>query len=504
MGIRLCFLVACVSISAAPAAEDDNLKISIQVPPGAPLRVYLTKRLPKRLGAPVEAKVMEPVFAFDREVVPAGTVAQGAVSRVRPAGRWQRVRAILNGDFTPLRSAEVEFTTLTLPDGRTLATHTVDAPAMNSIYTEPPKHPKRQKSQPQNQNGGILGTVKQSAKDQVNGAINARTRGIADIVRAPNKKEKLVDLFWSKLPYHPQYYRRGTRFDAALKDPLEFGMASIRLVDIAAAGSQPVPDSVVRVRLLTALDSASAKPGEPVEAVVAAPLFSAEHKLVLPEGTQLTGIVVLARKARSFHRAGQLRFNFQKVDLPPELANLRPLAAMKTQASVSAAEGSGTTPIKVDSEGGVQAKESKTRFIAPVISLMLASRAADNDAGHHHDTGASGDPNIGGRTLGGGLGFGMLGSALAQSSRYVGMAFGYYGLAWSVYSSVVARGGEVQFDKNAMMDIKFGARTPREASKLRDVASAEVTSRGAGAASSNLKTEDPTRKLPSTEPVIPR
>jgi hypothetical protein len=124
----------------------------------------------------------------------------------------------------------------------------------------------------------------------------------------------------------------------------------------------------------------------------------------------------------------------------------------------------------VDSEGGVQAKESKTRFIAPVISLMLASRAADNDAGHHHDTGASGDPNISGRTLGGGLGFGMLGSALAQSSRYVGMAFGYYGLAWSVYSAVVSRGGEVQFDKNAMMDIKFGARAPKEASKFREVA----------------------------------
>jgi hypothetical protein len=510
MSIRLGFLVACASVfpaSAVLAADEDNLKISIQVPPGAPLRVYLTRRLPKRLGAPVEAKVMEPVFAFDREVVPAGTVAQGTVSRVRPASRWQRVRAILNGDFTPLRSAEVEFTSLTLPDGRTLATHTVQAPAMNSIYTEPPKHPKRQKSQPQNQNNGILGTVKQAAKDQAYGAINARTRGISDIVRAPNKKEKLVDMFWAKLPYHPQYYRRGTRFDAPLRDSLEFGIANIRPVDIAAPGTQPRPDTVVRVRLLTALDSASAKPGEPVQAVVAAPLFSPEHKLVLPEGTQLTGIVVMARKARSFHRAGQLRFNFQKVDLPPELANLRPaapLAPMQTQASVAGAEGNGTTPIEVDSEGGVQAKESKTRFIAPVISLMLASRAADNDAGHHHDTGASGDPNIGGRTLGGGLGFGMLGSALAQSSRYVGMAFGYYGLAWSVYSSVVARGGEVQFDKNAMMDIKFGARAPKEASKFREVASVEPTSKGVAAASSNSKTEDPTRKLPSIEPAIPR
>src|ERR1022692_2314965 len=171
MGIALGLLAACISLSAVAAADDDNLKISIQVPPGAPLRVYLTKRLPKRLGAPVEAKVMEPVFAFDREVVPAGTIAQGAVSRLRPANRWQRVRAILNGDFTPLRSAEVEFTSLTLPDGRTLATHTVDAPAMNSIYTEPPKNRKNRKNskcQPQNQNGGILGTVKQTARDQVN------------------------------------------------------------------------------------------------------------------------------------------------------------------------------------------------------------------------------------------------------------------------------------------------------------------------------------------------
>jgi hypothetical protein len=172
----------------------------------------------------------------------------------------------------------------------------------------------------------------------------------------------------------------------------------------------------------------------------------------------------MAKKARSFHRPGQLRFNFQKVDLPQEVANLRPplpkRVPMKTQAILEAAEGSGPSPVRVDSEGGVQAKESKTRFIAPVISLMLASRAADNDAGHHHAGGATGEANISGRTLGGGLGFGMLGAAISQTSPYVGMAFGYYGLAWSVYSTVVGRGAEVQFEKNAMMDIKFSARTP--------------------------------------------
>jgi hypothetical protein len=46
------------------------------------------------------------------------------------------------------------------------------------------------------------------------------------------------------------------------------------------------------------------------------------------------------------------------------------------------------------------------------------------------------------------------------------MAFGHYGSAWSVYSNVIARGAEVQFDKNAMMDIKFGTRTPPQVSKF--------------------------------------
>jgi len=470
----------------AQTTAGETPKITLSVPSGAPLRLYLTNRVSKRLGAPVEAKLLESVFAFDREVVPAGTIAQGQVSRVQPLGKMQRLKAIVNGDFTPLRRAEVEFTTLILPDGRKLPTHTVETVGLNSIYREPSKK-KSQKSSQTDPNGGLLGTAKQTTKDRITGAINSRSQGIADLVRGPNKKEKFVDFLWSKLPYHPQYVRRGTRFDAPLQDPLDFGFESVKPADLAQLGSQPLPDSVVHARLLTALNSASAKQGQAVEVVMSAPLFAPDHKLLLPEGTQLIGTVVMAKKARSFHRAGQLRFNFQRVDLPREVANLRtagpaPLpaepgpmadpASTKVQATLEAAEGNGATPIKVDSEGGVQAKESKTRFIAPVISYLLASRSADNDSGRH-DTGATGgNANISGRTLGGGMGFGLLGAAVSQSSRYVGMAFGYYGLAWSVYSNVVARGGEVQFDKDAMMDIKLGARTPPQASKFRSAAAA--------------------------------
>jgi hypothetical protein len=56
-------------------------------------------------SAPVEAKLLEPVFAFDREVIPGGTAALGKVVRTQPVRKWQRVSAILNGDFTPLRRA---------------------------------------------------------------------------------------------------------------------------------------------------------------------------------------------------------------------------------------------------------------------------------------------------------------------------------------------------------------------------------------------------------------
>jgi hypothetical protein len=237
---------------------------------------------------------------------------------------------------------------------------------------------------------------------------------------------------------------------------------------------------VVHARLITSLDSFSSRPGQAVEAVLAEPVFAADHKLILPEGTHLEGKVVVARKARLFHRSGQLRFNFQEVVLPPEMAHLQTETVartavqktpsntlqFRTQADLQGAESTGKASLKVDSEGGVQAHESKTRFLAAAAALIIARRAGDNDTTRNSAGQAVGqDPNVAGRTLGGGLGFGMLGSAIAQSSRYVGAAFGYYGMAWAVYSALIARGAEVQFSKNAMVDIRFNARPEHDAKK---------------------------------------
>ena len=104
----------------------------------------------------------------------------------------------------------------------------------------------------------------------------------------------------------------------------------------------------------------------------------------------------------------------------------------------------GQTAIKVDGEGGVKAAEPKTRWIAPAISVLIATKSLDNDAEHRD----GGDANVGGRTRGGASGLGLLGAAAAQASRTVGSALGFYGMAWSVYTNILARGGEFEFGDN--------------------------------------------------------
>ncbi len=189
--------------------------------------------------------------------------------------------------------------------------------------------------------------------------------------------------------------------------------------------------------------------------------------------------MVLARRARWFHRGGKLRFTFQKIDLPPIAAQLQlpeqppvltPTSSenglvFRTQAILKGAEG-GQGPVKVDGEGGVQAQESKPRFVETAIAAVIAHRAADNDTGRT-STGSinAQNSNIVGRTLGGGLGLGLLGTVIAQSSPQVGMALGYYGLAWSVFNTIIARGSEVQFGKNAVLDVGFSARPRTPAPK---------------------------------------
>jgi len=472
----LCFLAAAVSASPQEPESPQPQSTPLRVPTGAPLRLYLTKRIPKRINAPVEARLLVPLYSFDHEVLPSGTQVFGRVGSIEPVSKWMRARALLGGDFTPLHIAKVEFDSFLSPDGHRIPLSTVATAGLNSLV--PLRPPKARKQKPASAPTGALGKAEQTAKDQISSQVD-RVKSIPDLVRGPDKRERIIDFLMTKLPYHPQYVRKRTRFDAELREPLDFGSETVTPDSLALLGTQPAAGSVAHARLLTPLDSRHSTRGQKVEAALVEPLFADGHRLVLPEGTRLEGAVVLAKRAGWFHRGGRLLFNFQNVALAPEveqLARTEPASAapaqtrqkemqFRTRANVAAVESS-NAQLKVDQEGGVQATESKTRFLSTAAALLIAQRAADNDAGRQASAGGQGS-NVGGQTLGGAMGFGLLGSAAARLSTNVGVALGYYGLAWSVVSTVVARGAEVEFGRNAVVDIGFSTRPPAGKTELK-------------------------------------
>lgn len=439
-----------------------GVPVKLRVEAGRPLRLYITRRAWYRMNETIDAKFAEPVWAFDRIVIPAGTVVHGQVTRLDPVPGMVRARAIVGGDFTPLKRAEVSFTSLTLADGRTLPLQTQRSLGLATIYVpatakKPSKKHKKQKTNP-----GKPNRVAQFLKRQAQTQMNARSRGFFDLIRGPNKREWLEDFLLEKLPYHPQWYRTGTRFDAVLEQPVDFGKIVIGSEELQTLGAYPPSDAVAQMRILSNLSSSDARVGDSMDGVLSEPLFTADHKLVLPQGTQLDGKITLAHRARLFHRGGQLRFAIEKLKIPMLAAEQRTRPAApagrveSVQAQLTDVEAD-PGAVKVDPEGTAKATESKTRLLRPVIAGLVASKSLDNDAGKQTASGGAAGANTSGRALGGFSGFGLLGIAAAQGPRNIGAALGFYGLAWSVYSNVIARGREVTFEKNTAMAIRFGA-----------------------------------------------
>jgi hypothetical protein len=445
---------------AAPTA------VHLQVEAGIPLRVYITRRVPYRVGEKVNAKLIEPVWAFDRIVIPAGTAVQGEVVKLDPISKIARAHAILGGDLTPLKRAQVSFRSLTLPDGRTIPIQTEQSLGLRTIFVEPRPPKKTNKAQKQNNNPAkpspLRQFLQQQLQTQVQTQASARTGGIYDLVRGPNKREWIENYILSKVPYHPQWYRTRTRFDTVLSQPLDFGAVEIPSTELAKEGTPAPSEAIAQMRLLTTVSSADAHIGDPMQGVLSQPLFTPQHELVFPEGTRFAGKITLTQRARLFHRGGKLRFVIENVNLPEIEAASDSRPAMKQvsrplQGQLRAVEGD-PNAIKVDAEGTATATESKTRLLRPAIAALIAAKSLDNDSGKQTASGGSStDANYSGRSLGGFSGFGVLGTLAARGPRPIGAALGFYGLAWSVYSNVVARGSDVTFEKNTAIAIQFGS-----------------------------------------------
>ena len=86
---------------AYPQALLDTTVIALTVDQDFPLQLTLTEPLHFKQNESVRARIVEPVYAFDREVIPAGTEVEGRITGFQKVGKWKRISTMVGGDFTP-------------------------------------------------------------------------------------------------------------------------------------------------------------------------------------------------------------------------------------------------------------------------------------------------------------------------------------------------------------------------------------------------------------------
>src|SRR4029077_4280458 len=77
--------------------------------------------------------VVEPIYAFNKLVVPTGTEITGQITKIENVSGMRRVTSALDADFTPARKISVEFTEVVLSDGNRVPLHTSVTPGSGQV-----------------------------------------------------------------------------------------------------------------------------------------------------------------------------------------------------------------------------------------------------------------------------------------------------------------------------------------------------------------------------------
>jgi hypothetical protein len=408
--------------------------IPLIVPKGTSVQVILDKEVRvRKVGQPIHGRIAEPMYAFDKVVLPLGTEVTGKITQLENVSGGQRTLDVLDAEFTPPRKIHVEFNELVMADGRHIPIHTMVKPGSGEEIQFVTAADDKKKG------------VKDAAADKAKQAKEEAKRewnAAMKQVNEPGKVHRLERVAVAQMPIHPQYIDAGTVYFAELQDSLDFGSEPMTPEIAIAIKSPAPPGSFVRARLMTAVNSATTMKGDEVEAVLSQPLFDGT-RLILPQGSRLKGTVVQVQPARYLSRDGRLRMVFHELVLPDGLEQ-------KVDATLEGIQAGKGQNLRMDSEGGAEATPPKTRFLATTVAVGLGAVSFLGDT--FGDTGP--------RVAGGAGGYKLVGIALglAIHSQEFGMAMGAYGGCRSIYTHFIARGREVVFPKNTSMMIGIGER----------------------------------------------
>jgi hypothetical protein len=150
----------------------------------------------------------------------------------------------------------------------------------------------------------------------------------------------------------------------------------------------------------------------------------------------MIGEITQAKAARSFGRQGKVRFRFRELRLPGGFTQ-------PVEGTLAGIDSNKKENLQIDSEGGVQQKQSQNRVIVPLALNFLAGRAFDTD-----------ENQVLNRTVASN-GFGIVGrlAGILANSRNVAAGIGFYAAALTVYDLWLAHGHDVAFVKNTRIEV---------------------------------------------------
>ena len=383
---------------------------ALVVEPGNDLRAALEKGVRLRApGQPITARLLEPVYAGEDLAIPAGSTIKGHVSAISTAPMRKRARRLLNGDFTPPKTAHVTFDQLVLSDGTMVPIHSDSVVGLgrvaNSRYLPKAERP----------------------------GVRQKLKGAMAPLREPNKLQRLGEAVVTSLPYHPEYIDQGTVFDAALLTPVTV------LASVQRNTEVPQASDFLRLHLLTAVNSKTSTAGAQVEAVVSQPYYQADHQLLYPAGARVTGTVQKASSAGWMKRNGSIVFAFRSVQMPDGTTR-------DIDSTVGGIQAERSEGLDVGKEGEIKATTSTfARILAPV-SLVGPSRGAADMTTQKTAWSRSGE---------GRKGFGLLGAGAAQASAGTAIGFGYFGAAKRICDAFITKGSNVELPVNTPIFLRL-------------------------------------------------
>jgi hypothetical protein len=259
------------------------------------------------------------------------------------------------------------------------------------------------------------------AKSQRPG-MRQKLKGAMASLGGPNKLQRLRQAVVTSLPYHPEYIDQGTVFDTALLEPVTV------LVPVQSMTASLQASDYLHLHLMTPVNSSTSAAGTEIEAVVSQPYYQADHQLLYPVGTRITGTVEKASSAGWLKRNGSIVFAFRSVQMPD--GTTRDIHS--TVAGIQAGRSEG---LDVGKEGELHATTSNLARILAPASLIGPSRAVADSTVQKTAWSRSGE---------GRKGFGLLGAGAAQASVGTAIGFGYFGAAKRLCDAFITKGSNVE------------------------------------------------------------